>query len=130
MLGRRCWMRQTAAAFVTQVWLIPVQPHSTETDLRGIVVDQRTLDISPGSHSLPSPSSHSAAADFKQPVAEPATSFNSGIPRSLEHHLIILVIIPATPTVPPLLHNGIQPEFEKKRKDKTMQLFHTSLFFI
>lgn len=29
---------------------------------------------------------------------------------SLEHHLIIPVIMPATPTVPPSLHNGIWPE--------------------
>lgn len=129
MRGRWCWMRQTAAAFVTQAWLIPVQPHNAETDLRGIVVITEHSIFLLVLTCSPSPSSHSAAADFKQPVAEPATSFNSGIPGSLEHHLIILVIIPATPTVPPLLHNGIQPDFEKERK-KAMQLFHTSLFFL
>lgn len=58
---------------------------------------------------------HTGLTDFKQPVAKPTNSFNSSIPLSLEHHLIILVIMPATPTAPPLLYNGIWPEQKKKK---------------
>lgn len=54
--------------------------------------------------------SHSGLTDFKQPVAKPTDSFNSSIPLSLEHHLIIPVIMPATHTVPPSFYNGIWPE--------------------
>lgn len=53
--------------------------------------------------------SHAGWNDFKQPVAN--DSFNSSIPLSPEHHLIIPVIMPPTPRVPPSPYNGIWPEF-------------------
>lgn len=44
------------------------------------------------------------------------SSFNSGVPLSLEHHLIISVIMPATPKVPPLHHNRTWPEQKGKKR--------------
>lgn len=90
--------------------LIPAQSHRSGTLRQTLFPIVVTCENSIFLLRLTRPSSphfHSAPADFKQPVAEPATSFNSGIPRSLEHHLIIPLTIPATPTVPPFLHNGI-----------------------
>lgn len=109
-----CWMCQDTVASLCQSGVVnssPITQHRhSETDTLSHCCDVWKLDFSLASHSLLIPHFHSAPADFKQPVAEPATSFNSGIPRSLEHHLIILLTIPATPTVPPFLHNGIWPE--------------------
>lgn len=44
------------------------------------------------------------------------SSFNSSVPLSLEHHLIISVIMPATPKVPPLHHNRTWPEQKEKKR--------------
>lgn len=116
-----CWMCRGAAAAFCQPGVVnsgpiaqtPAPMKQAPFTLLGCVKTpffSLPFALTCSSSSPPPPPLFSFSTDFKQPVAEPATSFNSGIARSPEHHLIILPIIPATPTVPPLLHNGIRPE--------------------